>query len=281
DDDIADSGCTATLIGPQLLISAAHCLIYDHYTFETDDGSGYHVTGVVPHPSYDTNVPWNNDIGLIFLEADVPIEPLAVTTETLQPKDLVTLIGFGLTSSDAEDQGIKRLAQNEVGALKPLYYEIAGSAGEYGNACYGDSGGPMLTERDTISGVMSFITGACGVGTTRITRMDTHLSWLREVSGGSMVEEPRPPDATVDSASNTHEKEDQGVPSDAGMMLDDDMRESDDMAAFGMTPTPSASPRLTGGCTLVSHHLAAGAYPLPLLLLLFGLFSLRQSKTRR
>ncbi|MBW2735581.1 MAG: hypothetical protein JRH20_24615, partial [Deltaproteobacteria bacterium] len=39
DDDIADSGCTATLIGPQLLISAAHCLIYDHYTFETDDGS--------------------------------------------------------------------------------------------------------------------------------------------------------------------------------------------------------------------------------------------------
>ena len=186
---VRDGGCTATLVGTQTVITGAHCIPYDLTAFVVD-GTVYDADKKTPHPGYDAQVSaYLNDIALVHLATAPPLTPMAISTSPPAAKTPITIVGLGETTKGAKDNNIKRIATNTIDEVKPLYFSFSGASGTEGNACYGDSGGPVLispTGTEVLHGLMSYITGDCGPSTTYATRLDVFLQWLKTASGGDI-----------------------------------------------------------------------------------------------
>ncbi|WP_438029217.1 S1 family peptidase [Sorangium sp. So ce233] len=161
--------CTATLISPTVLVTAAHCTIpweYEDYTvqafFGTSRSSGegtlVNVKEVHTHPDYDfRDIKLGSDIGVAILEEPVDVEPVPYNRVPLTQAQIgqpVRLIGFG------EDEtgwgGVKMHVSTTVHTVEPLRLGFGDAAH---HTCKGDSGGPALMSVDgvpTIVGVTSY-----------------------------------------------------------------------------------------------------------------------------
>ena len=93
----------ATLIGPKLLLTAAHCInahskvrvgAYDSH----EDGYEVAITKKVPHPSYNRDKGRANDVMLISIETTTPHPFIKLCREKVTDGRL-TVIGFGSTAS--------------------------------------------------------------------------------------------------------------------------------------------------------------------------------------
>jgi hypothetical protein len=181
-----DGACTATLVGQRTVLTAAHCLGYPNTDFISGT-LGYHSRASVIHPRFDKARPYEYDLGLVLLTSRPALTPAWVDTAKPTANTPVKMIGYGETSQGAGDTA-RRMASNSIASVKSLYFTIAGSSGTNGNACYGDSGGPVLltrTGQEVVAGVLSYITGACGTNTL-VTRLDLYSAWLRRESGGDI-----------------------------------------------------------------------------------------------
>ena len=93
----------ATLIGPKLLLTAAHCInahskvrvgAYDSH----EDGYEVAITKKVPHPSYNRDKGRSHDVMLISIETTTPHPFIKLCREKVTDGRL-TVIGFGSTAS--------------------------------------------------------------------------------------------------------------------------------------------------------------------------------------
>ncbi|MEO1174798.1 MAG: trypsin-like serine protease, partial [Myxococcota bacterium] len=69
-DLMSEGACTATLVGPSTVLTAAHCLVYT----DTEYQAGrvvYPTAEVIVHPDYRGSRPWEYDIGLVVLDAQI------------------------------------------------------------------------------------------------------------------------------------------------------------------------------------------------------------------
>ncbi|WP_437819891.1 S1 family peptidase [Sorangium sp. So ce1078] len=163
--------CTASLIAPQVLLTAAHCVLPDKINGKTvtaffgtysDGEEGTWVNVVETHydPEYDhTNKPAGHDVAVAILEEPVTIQPLpynrAPMTEDMVG-DPVRLIGFGDDHEIWGFGGVKHHVSTIVNTVTPT---LLGLGDRDHHTCRGDSGGPALMDVNgvpTIVGVTSF-----------------------------------------------------------------------------------------------------------------------------
>jgi|RhiMethySRZTD1v2_1073278.scaffolds.fasta_scaffold94194_2 secreted trypsin-like serine protease len=196
--------CTATLIAPDVAVTAAHCLVDVGgtglgFTLDGDitDGSLGEVVPVfraLKHPGYRGDlrpeVGQANDVGIVILTQPIEhVTPAAMLLPSL-PVDVgegieLEACGYGLALwYEPGDVGVKREATVSVATVAE--WELSTAAGE-AQPCNGDSGGPLFVSTPLgprLVGVVSRSAGdtdRCDGGAIA-TRIGPYFDWIAEAS---------------------------------------------------------------------------------------------------
>jgi V8-like Glu-specific endopeptidase len=191
-------------VAPDVVLTAGHCRdavqedldsAYDLFFVRGadvfDEKEGFtEVVDIVAHPEWGTGESFHADIGIAKLAGAVPVTPM---TWTADPVDdgwigrVVTLAGYGTVDLDDNGSGYKR-----TGTMTVLDWDddvVLLGADAAGQAlCPGDSGSPILLERDgtwVIVGVTSYGSVAPDEGYpcghfNGATRLDVWDAWIRD-----------------------------------------------------------------------------------------------------
>jgi Trypsin len=198
------TACTATAIGRDLLLTAAHCV---------QPGADYKLLGSEPgqppvlktiirierHPQFDIKRLFNHlataDVALIKVAEPLPARispaPIAGGSEIVAVGDLLVVAGYGVTvRGDGRTGGTARAATlvvtGQPGPLQVRLFDPASKGLSAGlGACAGDSGAPAFRSSSAgpaILGVVSWSTGpkltaGCG-GLTGLTPLARYRGWI-------------------------------------------------------------------------------------------------------
>lgn len=202
DAPLAGPYCGATLIAPNLAVTAAHCIDAaerDRHATRfglglgaVDDRAIYPARAVVRHPDFEFDpalYAYHHDVALLVLESDVPgVEPATIAAA---PEDGCHLREIGYGRVTPGDVTVLDGYTNERRSTRVcLDREDSGVLfihGRRGGLCYGDSGGAvMLAHRNEIVGVLSAFSdsaGECAVGNhVTLTALDAERRWIARVA---------------------------------------------------------------------------------------------------
>lgn len=229
-DTTGESFCTGTLIAPDVVVTAAHCLQNDAETawlsareiqvaFSTLEAAPAparqrrSVRRVVGHPEYlsrpesndPTGLERDDDIGLVFLSSPVdqpvtPILPNALLNQVVAGTPLV-IAGYGQTdlNNNADDE-YGSLHIGETPFIRHNGFELL-AGGNGTDTCMGDSGGPAYV---TVRGTR-YLLGATSRGSndSRVecgdrgiyTLVPAYQAWINQVVGAPVGPgvDPTPP----------------------------------------------------------------------------------------
>ena len=174
--------CTATLIAPDWVLTAAHCIqgvspstIQVHFNTVNINQSQGKVVGAsmaIPKPGFSINALGKNDIGLVKLATpvtDVMPLPVNLVPEKAPVGIQVTMVGFGATATGGGGSiGVEYVVQQTSIACSSFagsdldllcFNQVSGKG-----KCQGDSGGPsfaMIDGRMSQVGITSFGDQTC------------------------------------------------------------------------------------------------------------------------
>jgi hypothetical protein len=191
--------CSATLVHPRMILSAAHCGGYSSVHFGERFGQGLQVAVQECHrsPNWTGDFGTPNDFQYCILAQEVrnvPIVPILMGCElgVLSPGREVTAVGFGRSDeNDGGSAGPKRHVTTTISAINVETGTawIGGTNGK--STCSGDSGGPVFVKLgselggdDTwrVFGINSWNNGAC-INGTGFVLMHQAVPWIEEHSG--------------------------------------------------------------------------------------------------
>ncbi len=193
--------CTGTLIDPEVVISAGHCVYYpsDGLDAVANPGNLTIVGGaqmgityskaseVVKHPNWNGNINNMTNVDLSMIKLVNPIttiETYPVTSQAAAKGTTGKIVGYGLTSSSATaSSGTHRVGDSTILRLQGTrVFEIGNPAG----TCQGDSGGPFFAQQNgawVLAGVTSFGTSwTCNANSGSYdVNIYTYRSWIDEI----------------------------------------------------------------------------------------------------
>jgi hypothetical protein len=173
--------CTGTVISPHVILTAGHCIgqnITIRFENEYGDGTGPVIAAV------DTETePQGADMGLIAMASAAPVTPLPYNTTPLEShiNEPTRIVGFGVTSENGQDSGIKRQGMANLDGVAADEGGIIITSNDPQGTCYGDSGGPNFMNfggGEVVVGVTTTGTDICGSGQDIGSRVDSFQSWI-------------------------------------------------------------------------------------------------------
>lgn len=190
--------CSAAVIAPTVLITAAHCVDdanhpgYVHGVFAEPDASSYanikalkphllSVKSVHAHPDYDTAPPFYADIAVVILDKPILATPLPINRAAPSPSLVggpARMVGYGQVQVGKYNV-IKHEAPTVVASIGPVDTIVVGDSAHL--SCIGDSGGPALVMIDgveTIVGVDSYTETSGCKEPAHYRRTDVFTSFL-------------------------------------------------------------------------------------------------------
>ena len=191
--------CTATLVAPRVLLTAAHCLMdgalptaFFGTAPQGDGGASIAIIATRVHPAFDPST-LANDVAMALLAEDAPAgaRPWPLPASPLDPGSVglpLRLVGFGLTGPADTSPTQKRVGTATLASIVATQFALSPSPSQ---TCEGDSGGPAFATIggvEVIVGVTSSGDPQCSQGGTD-TRVDAYASfvstWLRVTAEGA------------------------------------------------------------------------------------------------
>jgi hypothetical protein len=223
DSSTGAQSCTGTLIAPQVVVTAAHCIVSDQGavgeassvqvvfgvldTSEASDEQRVNVSQVIPHPEYlqgeapidETGLGKDNDIAVYILESPidfptVPVLPPSMVESAMTEGATIIVTGYGTIEDQGEASGVLYTAETTLGKKSEFEF-FAGGVG-LPDTCPGDSGGPAYLDVDgTIYLIGATSRGrqdsevGCGDGGVYST-VPAYLDWIVESATSAGVTAP-------------------------------------------------------------------------------------------